>query len=594
MRKAPFVNPFRMDGEVARKIDNVFFSREISGTMTQGFKRFLNARIFKFGRAVSYLFSHVGSRVYGTAMLSFGLMALLLYFIGLYPDKSYSAPIIGAVFSILSVPFLFSEKPLFVLLQDFPITDYILFEFFCIKRVNRMEAESRFPIIAAVLIGVIFSAIGILFPLISVIAVVGIIVFVLVSFVSPEFAFFVTFLLMPYLGYLDNSIVFCLLISLATVSFIRKVIYGKRVIHIEQYEIVLGALVFFVLISGIFVKGTESFTWSVEMLIMTMGYILSSNIITNRRLADRVINSIVIASVPPSVMSIVELVRLIVNRRITTLADVSMSATFADPSVFAVFLITAIVFSAAMIKQNRRWGRVFYIISLSVNLIALLLTCELFAIVALILGVIAYLSFKTNRLAFVIVPLLALLPLALLLLPEGVLNFVFDYIPSMPKLQELFDLWRSCLIAFLDNLFVGIGMGAECFVEEMASYSIHGFTDSANLFIELGLEAGVFALLCFVILLFIRLRHRVSFFIYVRNSEVNILSPISAACIFCLIAYGMVNYIWSDLSAYYLFSAVLGVGSATLRVAKKEYDDRVFYYEDTRASDSSVIDIELR
>ena len=33
--------------------------------------------------------------------------------------------------------------------------------------------------------------------------------------------------------------------------------------------------------------------------------------------------------------------------------------------------------------------------------------------------------------------------------------------------------------------------------------------------------------------------------------------------------------------------------SAAIRVAKKEHDDRVLYYEDTRASDYSVIDIEI-
>ena len=55
----------------------------------------------------------------------------------------------------------------------------------------------------------------------------------------------------------------------------------------------------------------------------------------------------------------------------------------------------------------------------------------------------------------------------------------------------------------------------------------------------------------------------------------------------------MVNYIWSSTSAYYLFWCIFGMGSATLRVAKRDYDDKVLYYEETGDSDSSVIDIEI-
>ena len=71
------------------------------------------------------------------------------------------------------------------------------------------------------------------------------------------------------------------------------------------------------------------------------------------------------------------------------------------------------------------------------------------------------------------------------------------------------------------------------------------------------------------------------------------ISNLSGACLFSLIAFGMVNYIWSDISAYYLFWCIFGIGSASLRVAKRDYDDKVIYYEETSAFDSSVIDIEI-
>ena len=62
---------------------------------------------------------------------------------------------------------------------------------------------------------------------------------------------------------------------------------------------------------------------------------------------------------------------------------------------------------------------------------------------------------------------------------------------------------------------------------------------------------------------------------------------------FALLAFGMVNYIWSEPSAYYFFWCIFGMGSAALRVARKDYDDRVIYYEESSAFDSAVIDIEI-
>jgi hypothetical protein len=145
----------------------------------------------------------------------------------------------------------------------------------------------------------------------------------------------------------------------------------------------------------------------------------------------------------------------------------------------------------------------------------------------------------------------------------------------------------------LNNIFVGIGIGKESFVTEMGNIDVHGYLNSSNLFIELGLEAGIFALICFLLLLITRLRHRSLRYLYVRNSQIETLAAVSGAALFCLLAFGMVNYIWSSPSAYYLFWCIFGMGSATLRVAKRDYDDKVLYYEETGDSDSSVIDIEI-
>ena len=96
-----------------------------------------------------------------------------------------------------------------------------------------------------------------------------------------------------------------------------------------------------------------------------------------------------------------------------------------------------------------------------------------------------------------------------------------------------------------------------------------------------------------MLLLITRLNHRSLQYQYVRSTEIRRISNLSEVCLFVLIAFGMVNYIWSDSSAYYLFWCIFGMGSASLRVAKRDYDDRKVYYEEASAFDSSMIDIDI-
>ena len=128
----------------------------------------------------------------------------------------------------------------------------------------------------------------------------------------------------------------------------------------------------------------------------------------------------------------------------------------------------------------------------------------------------------------------------------------------------------------------------------MEALGIVGYPDSSNLFIELGLEAGVFALVILALIFMVRIRHRASYGIYLKQTEMGSLAPYTAAATFALISFGATEYIWSQGTSFYLFFCVFGIGSAMLRVAKKEVDDRTLYYEDTRDVDFSAIDIDLR
>ena len=148
---------------------------------------------------------------------------------------------------------------------------------------------------------------------------------------------------------------------------------------------------------------------------------------------------------------------------------------------------------------------------------------------------------------------------------------------------------------FLDNIFIGIGVGEEAFSEEFLKYAEDSVTapHSHNLFLEIGCEIGIFALIGFLYLLLIRVRHRATYARYVRNSSVDNISTLSGTALFALLIFGMSDYVWYSSSTYYLFWVVFAIGSATLRISKSEYDTLRASACDGKADTSASVNITI-
>ena len=301
----------------------------------------------------------------------------------------------------------------------------------------------------------------------------------------------------------------------------------------------------------------------------------------------------VMSGVLSALVSFAQFTVVLINNNDNLSLD-SLSFILARREGMVVFLIAATLLAVGMIRQSSGGiSKIAYICSSIILSLSLLLSGELFALVATLIGIAVYFIIKGNIRPGLILPVLAIIPLTLLILPNSFLNLIFLNSPSISFAEDLFNLWDKSLSVFANNILVGIGIGSESFVEEMAALGIFDHCDSSNLFIEFGLEAGVIALIFFLCVLFTRIKHRSINYVYLRNSENEHLSCISGACILSLLAFGAVNYIWSEPSAYYFFWCLFGIGSAIIRVAKKDYDDKVVYYEESSAFDSSVIDIEI-
>ena len=575
-----------------------FFVRRYSGSMTDRRKKLASGYLFSIVKRVASVLTHTTAKAYGAFLLTFGISSLFINFVKGYFDIASSYPmatlVIGALLSVLGLPSLFFDKPIAHLLEDTDITNFIFYEFFCIKRSYRTDNQRGVHTAVMVMIAFILSSLCLFVPAPFVVLGMASLLFAALSFAAPEFALFSSILLLPLYGIIPYAdIAFSAIAVVALLSLLRKALAGKRVICLEQYDVIIALMFVCVLASGVFLSGVESFLSALLLLAMGLGYFLFSNLVTNRRLAVCAIGAISVSSLFPAICSVIRVVMAARSGLLSELILSGVSSTFASADAAAVFFSAAVIFSAVLAGQNGGSARVFFGFVMVLDAAALLLTGEVFAVVALLFGVLAYFALKARAFAALFLPILFFAPYASLLLFPSILEPVFEFVPTGLDAEETVELWRAAVLAVMDNPF-GIGIGSESFKDAMAEYGEFAASDANNLFIEFALEAGVLALVLFVLLLAVRLRHRARYYRYVKSSELDSLAPAVSVCVFVLLCYGATDYIWSDLSMFYLFWCVFGLGSATLRVSKKELDDRVLYFEDTRRTYSSSVSVNIR
>ena len=337
----------------------------------------------------------------------------------------------------------------------------------------------------------------------------------------------------------------------------------------------------FVFVSGIFNKGIISFENSLVAIALGLTYFLVSNILVNRRLAENAVKTIVFSSIPTAIYGIVTYYSDTTHPEWTdpTLNSVTKRAysTFGNPNVFAVFLLVAVIFSVAMTfdKSQKKHASIYAFIA-SLNIYVLALTRTRGAWIAVVIAILGFFIIRSRRSPKLLLFLALLIPVGITFIPSDITErFLSIFNIHDSSIASRLSIWRSSIDMFLDNIFIGIGIGSDAFSEEFLKYAEDSVTapHSHNLFLEIGCEIGIFALILFLFMLLIRIRHRASYAKYVRNSSVDNLCTVSGTAFFALLVFGMTDYIWFNNAMYILFWAVFGIGSATLRISKKEYDD---------------------
>lgn len=583
-----------------------FYAKRISGfSFVRRRHSWQNTRFFqsisRFLKSIVY----ISCRSVGFFLLSFGLLTLLLHFSMYYTTEGadvFFPLIVGCVGALLAVPLLISGQPLCLVLQRIPLTDTLFFEFFCLRRMHPAEAVASLSGTVSALCGAGVALFGFFVSMPAALFFPPAILFFFLSLSAPEFPFFVTLILLPYLPMLPHpSAALTALVLCGLLSFLRKVARGNRVCCLEQYDAVLILFALTLLIGGA-LAGLSSFRTAGYLILLLSGYTFAGNLISNRRLVDGIFHALIYASVPISLFAVYQVIAgkesyVWFGRRISGLVNGHATGTFDTPDIFAVYLLAVIILtvSRALDRQRTDVLRVSFLLLAALQTAALVLTGLRAAWVALFFALLAYAVLKTaRRHPGLFLALLAVLPYAIFALPEKARSWCLSALsPVAEGTADFFTQTKASLRLFCDHLFHGVGVGSDAFRTALSEYLPGGVasSDTANLFLEIGCEAGIFALLFFLLLLVVRARHLSFYARFLSSASVGTHAVAVTVALVALLVLGMTENVFASPLMFYLFFVLFGIGSATLRLAKKDRDERLIYYGDDRSADASVADI---
>ncbi len=563
----------------------IFDSHEVSGISTRSARFFTNGRLARFINGTARSISNTSTRTFGCAFMSFGLFSLILHLLEYYfraePSVALSSLVISAVFALVSIPLVVIDYPMCHALQQFPITDYILYEFFAIKRMRMDATVKTLKPYVGVIVGIFPAMLGFFWSVEYVIFIALAVTFGIIAFISPEFPFLFTLLVLPYISLLPYGQIVLVVLSLFTLlSFFRKVLLGKRVYNLEVYDLGIILLLLIVAIGGVIGSGDFS-TFNAGIIIsLVLGYIPAGNLVLNRRLADCTVNSITVSSIPVSVIAIVEYAISLFSGRTSP-----AKSTFTSPEALAVFLtVVSVLAIFYALEEKDSVPKLFYYTVLLLNLVALAATENLLIIAVVLLCVLSYAVLRTPSLPNELIILIAAIPYAVFFLPLETVRSVCAFLGVSQSFTQCIADFSEALTLFVDNIFLGIGAGG---------FGEDGSYPTFNMLLGIGCRFGIFALAVFAVMLLLRLRHLSVFARYYRTSALKGPVCMSAVATFAFFVMGSFYDVFKNTGLFYLFWCIMGFCSATLRIVRNEHNDRVDYYRDQRSFDSADTSILL-
>ncbi len=353
--------------------------------------------------------------------------------------------------------------------------------------------------------------------------------------------------------------------------------FNFKLDNLDISIVVFMISIFLSFILSLFPK--DSLNSFIYFTISFIGLLILVNGIDSKKDLNIIINFLVLGAFLTAVYGVYQwkIVGIEVNPSLTDITvNQGMSgrvfSTMGNPNIYGELLIlTMPFFIVSILNSNKLLAKLIYGLGFLLTLVILLKTGSRSAWVAFAFSVGVFIFFKKKSL----LPFFVLVGFFLVpFLPDSIYRRILTiFNPNDSSLKYRKEILEPAMPMLKDYWFTGVGLGPNTFntiYKRYKSFTLKTVAHTHNLFLQIWLEAGVVALLSFLIMGF-RLIKKSSYIL--RNTRDKKLINIaigSISAIGGIVVMGFADHIWFYNRILFMFWIIVGILLGVYKIVKKE------------------------
>lgn len=351
----------------------------------------------------------------------------------------------------------------------------------------------------------------------------------------------------------------------------RKIEYTPITKYILMYLLVY----LFSVVSSISRRG--EFFSGVVFLLFTFFAIVLYNAVTTRELLLKIVKLMILGGVIVSLYGIFQYITGTVgnnewiDEEMFDGIRLRVYSTLLNPNVLAEYLLLIIpVTVAVFFYEDNPFKKGLYFIACGLMGVCMIFTFSRGGWLGLVMAAALFLVMLDKRFIFLgIIGLIALY----FVLPDTIISR-FTSIGNMQDSSTAYRvyIWLGTLSMLKDYWFCGTGFGASAFGKVYPAYALHavGAPHSHNLFLQITSEAGIAALVLFVIICIVFFRIMCRGIKYTEDKKLKLLMIGFASAVFGFMVQSMTDYTFYNYRVLLCFWVTIALGLAAVNIASKK------------------------
>ena len=545
--------------------------------------------------------SRLSMRVIGVFLMSVGLYSLLaqvILYLWTPSEKTALTGIISIGISLISIPFLFSNRALCAVVHDSAVFGRLARDFCGFReRSFQMDGAPTGRKNAAFILGLPFGILSCFInPALLIVLLLGLI-FAYIVLLNPEFGYNLILFVLPFLVILPHPSILLALLTIYTLGcFAIKVILGKRTYRFDLLDALVLCFMAVMLLGG-FVSygGMQSLKQALIYVALMLGYFLTVGLVNTKAMLKK---SAAILCVSLFFVAVYGLFQNFTGNISAEWIDTEMFdsiggrvvSTFENPNMLGLYLILLMpLLAAAMIGETNWWRKPGYVLSFVAGAGCLIYTFSRGAWLGFLFAAVIFLLMWNKRMMGVLMAGVLALPMLIPYLPASIVSR-FTSIGDLTDTSTNYRvyIWRGSTKMAADYALTGIGVGEAAFDRIYPYYSFAGIEKAPhahNLFLQLFIEVGIFGFIVFLTLLICLFQNGFSLAKHGADKEIRLIGCGALCGVLAALVQGMTDYVWYNYRVFFVFWLMFGIVAAARRID--------YYLREKQACTNSAYSVDM-